>query len=43
MSGTAYVIIAYGLGLGLLWGYGISMAISAQLLGRRESRERGES
>ena len=35
MSGNGYVILAYAIGLGLLWGYAIVLAWSGRSRGAR--------
>jgi hypothetical protein len=43
MSGTMYVVLGYAIGLGLLWGYGLALVISARAMQRKERSEGGQS
>ncbi|MHC4106860.1 MAG: hypothetical protein ACYSXF_01580 [Planctomycetota bacterium] len=40
MTGNAYLILAYTVGLGLLGGYAITLWLSSRALRKREQRER---
>ena len=43
MSTNNYVILAYVIGLGLLWGYAVVLWLAGRSVARREQTERGTS
>ena len=43
MSTHHYVIFAYVIGLGMLWGYAVVLWLAGRNLARREQTERGKS
>ncbi len=43
MSSNGFVILAYALGLGLLWGYAVMLFFAGRSIGRREQCDGGKS
>ena len=43
MSSNNFVILAYVIGIGLLWGQAVAVCFAARNVARREQTERGKS